>query len=609
MSPLNAAQIGGASGLGFEDTATQETISDVTNRADQAGVSRSEAGDFSTGKAGVKTLSQNESRNFVQSFGLEGILDPNSFRGLTAGEANRRGLEERRKRLGQISANTTFTFNPDTLKGTKKLVDRLNLSLNEINNDPFASVGTKKDKMQAAIEMSSKEFAKLFDSPEQFNDAIKYEPRIAETFAALEKMGATAQGVQDSIPTAPAQPQVDNSRLQAVQGLMSQGVKDPNQMLNYLNFDETGKQIGDFTAEEVSSLMAGGSQKQDPSTYLANLRNPKVNQTAQDNALNELIPERELSQAEIARQARIPEEYRNLYFGSETEIGIFNQKKAQAEEEVRLLEEKEKDDKATYRMKADTAIARKKAEQKVAEAEIERNRLSAKNYMTGMLAKLGALNTTGAAAQALATVESNYQIAKQKMATTYKFDIRSLEDTLYENINTVENTTSEKILKLEQDLTKDYEDISKEILKLEQASEKEIFDITTRYAEKLRTRTDSHTDELKKAAEKWAKEYGKKASNVDFTASGVPGSKSTIVSETEQRLEASRGGDGYVNSEVYSQVYKDWIARGGTATTFKARFPTANYVNPQDMSLPPQLRYAKPSQTIPKETSGFKPLF
>lgn len=41
----------------------------------------------------------------------------------------------------------------------------------------------------------------------------------------------------------------------AVADLMAQGVTDVTEMLNYLNFDESGEMIGDFTAEEVSKTM------------------------------------------------------------------------------------------------------------------------------------------------------------------------------------------------------------------------------------------------------------------------------------------------------------------------------------------------------------------
>lgn len=48
---------------------------------------------------------------------------------------------------------------------------------------------------------------------------------------------------------------VQASRDSAVAGLLSQGVTDPAQILDYLNYDEDGNQVGDFTAKEVKDAL------------------------------------------------------------------------------------------------------------------------------------------------------------------------------------------------------------------------------------------------------------------------------------------------------------------------------------------------------------------
>lgn len=48
---------------------------------------------------------------------------------------------------------------------------------------------------------------------------------------------------------------VQASRDDAVASLLAQGVTDPALMLNYLNFDEKGNRVGDFTAKEVSDTL------------------------------------------------------------------------------------------------------------------------------------------------------------------------------------------------------------------------------------------------------------------------------------------------------------------------------------------------------------------
>jgi hypothetical protein len=49
--------------------------------------------------------------------------------------------------------------------------------------------------------------------------------------------------------------EIQSSRDSAIASLLSQGITDPSQMLNYLNFDEAGNQTGDFTADEIAKTL------------------------------------------------------------------------------------------------------------------------------------------------------------------------------------------------------------------------------------------------------------------------------------------------------------------------------------------------------------------
>lgn len=72
-----------------------------------------------------------------------------------------------------------------------------------------------------------------------------------------EKMAA-AQKINDEIAAEnkKSREQLKQStRDNAVAGLLSQGVSDANQILNYLNYDDSGNQIGDFTAKEVADAI------------------------------------------------------------------------------------------------------------------------------------------------------------------------------------------------------------------------------------------------------------------------------------------------------------------------------------------------------------------
>lgn len=48
---------------------------------------------------------------------------------------------------------------------------------------------------------------------------------------------------------------IQASRDSAIADLVSKGISDPKQILDYLNYSESGKQIGDFTAKEVSDTL------------------------------------------------------------------------------------------------------------------------------------------------------------------------------------------------------------------------------------------------------------------------------------------------------------------------------------------------------------------
>lgn len=502
-------------------------------------------------------LTPDQSAKYIKSFGLEGILGVGAFSGMTASEANKRGMEELKKRKGIVTENTSYNFNPETLKKTQRAIDKFGFALDQAEKDPFEPKQYKQDTKNNLIEVTSKELGQLFTDPNEIYSAYQFNPQFKATIDSFIKKGGSIESIANNVSATPV-----------------------------------------VTQDQPQNV-------QDPATYLANLRNPNANQEAEKMAIDEMAPESQIAQDEIARQSKIPDDLKTLYFGNEKAIGILQMKQEQAKEEKRIIEEREKDEKKTARDRAQYQIEKNNADVKIAEAKIEENRLAAKNYMTAKLAQLGALQTTGAAVLALQTIETKYQTQVTELQTKLKFANREIEIGLNEDINKIENDTDDKVLKIQEDLTKDSETMFKEVIKAQRDAEKEIYSVTEQYARRLRERTTKYTDDLKAAAEKQAKEYAKIASgNIDFTAGGNVASKSKIVTTIENILEKSRGSDGYVNSEVYSQQLKDWIKRGGTTKSFVASFPTKLYANPNDSSLPPALQYARDSQTLPRDTSA-----
>ena len=464
-----AAQIGGARGLGFDP------IDDDTTKAaldaNAGGVPMSALGDTNeSGKTNLERpesfqaprVSAAQSQRFVKSFGLEGIVNSSAVSGMTSAQANRFLLQEKSKRTGQVSANTSFAFNPETLNRTQRAIDKFGFALDEVDNDPFEPKEFKDQNRQNAIENAQREIGNLFNNQEDFLNAAQNNPAFQATLNKFIEQGGTTEGISRNI-----------------------------------------------TAPVV------GENNQDPASFLAGLNNPQADQEAERLAIEELAPESEIAQAEIARISNIPDDLKRLYFGDAKTIGILEMRQKQGEEEVRILEEQEKDANRTVRERASLAVDKNKAEVKVQKAKIEENRLRAKNYMTAQLAKLGALKTTGAAPLALQTLDTKYEGQVIQLETSYDFASRAIQIGLDEDLDKIENGTDSAILKVQEDLTLDAESMTKEVMKLQQSADKETYRITEQYARRLRTRTTKYTDDLKKAAEKYAKAYAKSVGGVD----------------------------------------------------------------------------------------------
>lgn len=568
---LNAAQLGGASGVGLETPEDQEIISSQVEATTNAGGSKSQAGD---------SISSSQAGSLLKSSGLDGLFDSKLLVGKSFGEAAKIVQQEKAKRTGQISANTSFAFTPEILNRTQRAIDKFGFALNEATNTPFEPKEFKAEEAKNLIDITSKEIGGLFDSPEQLYEAYKSNQQFKESFDKFMKKGGTLENVSKNIATAPST--VDN--------------QITNAMVDRGELPESAREIYNQNIQSDSD-------------YLASLTNSKANQVAQKLALEELAPESEIAQAEIARNANIPEELKTLYFGNEKVMGMLQIRQQQSAERIKVIEEQERDDKRTTRQKAELAIDRNRAEVERSKSQIEENRLAAKNYMTAQLAKLGALNTTGAAPLALQTLETKYQGQARELESNFKFAQREIEIGLDESISKIENDTDNMVLKIEEDIAKDGETSIKEVMKARQAADKEIYSITEQYSRRLRERTTNYTEDLKKQAEEYAKKFAKAASNgldKGFTAAGNPATNSKVVSNFEQQLNNSRGGankmDNFVNSELYVKLMNDWILKGGTISTFKSKFPPSEYVNPNDYSLPPQLRYATESKTLPRDT-------
>ncbi len=77
------------------------------------------------------------------------------------------------------------------------------------------------------------------------------ETRYKETQDVLKELNKTAVEQNKKVK----EQMIKASRDSAVSDLISQGITDPTELLNMLNYDESGKLIGDFTIEEIGKVI------------------------------------------------------------------------------------------------------------------------------------------------------------------------------------------------------------------------------------------------------------------------------------------------------------------------------------------------------------------
>ena len=394
-------------------------------------------------------LDASQAKNLSSPYGFKA----GEFTGLTMSQANAK-IEEKKKAIGaQTSSGTSFTFNPETASNANKIVNDAKFKVDSIKAEPWNNTQLKKTNTEATVASYSDQLAKLFDTTDEFNQAMT-NPDFQKTMQQYESMGGKVADVAAKI-----------------------GQPSPYQQ-NTQTIDQ----------------------------YLGAISTP-----ADQKAFDSLIPEKQVYQDQISFEQSIPEKYKALYFGTPEQIGIQEQKKQQAAETIKILERKAEQEKTNAKAQIELNIQKNNAEMEMDEAEVEQNRLNAKNYITGMLAKLGALNTTGAAPVAIATLEQKYQQQAQKIRSKYKFENKQYEVDLAKKVGDIDITRDEKILAAREDLSKSEEETFKEIFKLQNAADRATFATIQTYTQEFRNQREKFNKEAKAEAEKYAKELAKKA--------------------------------------------------------------------------------------------------
>ena len=423
-----------------------------------------------------------ESLALAKASGLEGMNI--NFAGMTAGEAHAKAKEVRDKLLSQTSALTSGTFNPQTIAGVNKTMEAFKNRMDAITLDPF-NKHLKETNTKDAVTVFSSEIAKNFASLSDFQNA-QQSPDFIKSLDPFIKAGGTLADIAAKITpdVQGIQPETDTASFLANQNNLQ---NQPVPIKQIDNVDGTITQV--FKDGTTVTTDANG--------------NPVNNQEA----YNKLLPETLAGQNEIARLANIPEELKKHYFGTPEQMGVYQEEIALEKEKIKNLEKKAADAKATAKEKAQYAMDKNRSDIATAKATNELNRLNSKNYMTGMLAKLGALMTTGAAPLALATLEEKYQRSAQELDTKLSFANREIEINLTDTLNEIENNLADKEYSVREDLSKSARAMQKEIFDAQSKAQREIYTISSSSAKAFRTAMASYEKDTASNQAKYATTY------------------------------------------------------------------------------------------------------
>lgn len=387
--------------------------------------------------------------DYAKNAGLQNL----SLEGKTFKEADELINLIKDTQRSQVTANTSAVFSPNTPSNVEKRVKDLELSINETQNNTWDSKLTTKDKVDSMLKSTAKDLAEQFDSVEAIAGAYHSNPVVQSSLDKFARYGGSDQMLIDAVN------------------------------------------------EKARKTQAPAGSVMTTADYVAQQGNKEQNQIMSG---DKIITD------EIARVAKIPEGLKDKYFGEE---GIWQQRVNLAKENISLLKEKIADEKASAREKARYYMEKNNHDLSLAKSTIEQNRVNAKNYMTGMLAKLGALNTTSAAVEGIATLDQKYQQQAADIEAKVNFANKEIEAGLRDTINDIENSGYDKIMSIKEDLSKDQESITKEIMKVQQDSEKRIYELTLKANKNAEKNIQNYSDSAMSLSEQYITKFNALVSN------------------------------------------------------------------------------------------------
>lgn len=394
---------------------------------------------------------KNAGSSYLKSAGLNGAsID---LTGKTEAEARSIVDAQKEAQRGQVTANTSAVFaDPNSILNTSKKVESLMLGIDNIKNDPWTSTSTKSEMTKNLLQSTAKDIAVDYKTPQELAAAYHNDPVAKANLDKFIQAGGTDQMIGEAINT--------KTNTSAATNNMS-----------------------------VADYLASGAQD----TNAQNMAN--------------LVPESKLIQDRIAQEAKIPENLKTLYFGDGKTTGLLQERINLAKQNIELLNTKMANEESNLRSQANYQIQKNNEELNVAKSTIEQNRLNAKNYLTGQLAKLGALQTTSAAAEGITILDQKYQQQTAEAESKVRFANQEIEIKLRDAINKVETSVSEKIQSVKEDLSKDQKDVLKEINTAQKASDKEIFNLTMKWTTLMKKNVEKYTNDATTMAENYTKAF------------------------------------------------------------------------------------------------------
>jgi hypothetical protein len=323
-------------------------------------------------------------------------------------------------------SKTSYTPTPTTPKNDYGGIDSANKAIMQVNSDaknlqadPWFSDKNSGSLYSTRIDTWTDGIAKGFNSADAFTDAYKNDTAFKANVDSLAKYGITPSSI--------------TSKVQNNANTEVSGIKPPQ-----------------TTQEYLDSL----------------LNIPKFNTGNKE--MDKLMTEQALTEQNFTRQQI------EMIKGDRDTIGMEEKNRIEAEKRIELETEKMANMKTSEREKAQYMIDKSKAEFDKADSEMEINRINSKSSMMGLLAKLGALDTSGAAGYALAQLDEKYQADRAELKSNYDLGVREINMNLNDSINKLQSDFDDNVIKINSDLNKSEREITLEIMKLQNSMNKDI---------------------------------------------------------------------------------------------------------------------------------------